>query len=272
MTRYVAEEGESCRLVSACALASVCILSLFTHFSLLIREFQPWNILKAGHAYVLETFTSSQPTDTRRALVWRIAGLHTTCIPRASPRASRKLSVVTSTPSASSPIPALLRLSPPSCLSLAPRCSNSTRSSPCTLQAPLRRTHSMTRGHTTRIRRATTSLTRSVYPSWRSTHTTIRSLSVRRRITTGTSGSRLSSPTEVATWAGSSLVGLRIAGPGAPCSSGSGQPEKIYDWSPEKPGRLSGETAGWWRLGTKFLVVKRLEQVGRLWPDKGAIC
>ena len=54
LTRYVAEEGESCRLVSACALASVCILSPFTHFSLLIREIQPWDILKAGHAYVLE--------------------------------------------------------------------------------------------------------------------------------------------------------------------------------------------------------------------------
>jgi predicted alpha/beta-fold hydrolase len=39
LTRYVAEEGESCRLVSACALASVCILSLFTHFSFLIHNF-----------------------------------------------------------------------------------------------------------------------------------------------------------------------------------------------------------------------------------------
>ena len=69
LTRYVAEEGKSCRLVSACALASVCILSFspFTHFSLLICWFQPWDILKAGHAYVLEAFTSSQPTDTRRA-------------------------------------------------------------------------------------------------------------------------------------------------------------------------------------------------------------
>ena len=36
-------------------------------FSLLIREFQPWDILKAGRAYVFEASTSSQPTDTRRA-------------------------------------------------------------------------------------------------------------------------------------------------------------------------------------------------------------
>jgi predicted alpha/beta-fold hydrolase len=39
LTRYVAEEGESCRLVSACALASVCVLSLFTHLSFLIHHF-----------------------------------------------------------------------------------------------------------------------------------------------------------------------------------------------------------------------------------------
>ena len=187
-----------------------------------------------------------------------------TCIPRASPPVSRELSVVISIPSASSPIPALRRLYRPSCLFLAPRCSNSTHSYPCTPQAPLRHTHSMTRGHTTRTRRATTSSTRSAYPSWHSTRMTIRSLSVRRRITTRTSGSRLLSLTEVATWAGSSLVELRIAGSGVPCSSGSGQPERIYDWSPETPGRLSGETAGWWRLGTMPLVVKRLEQVGRL--------
>ena len=32
LTRHVAEEGESCRLVSACALASVHILSPFTFF------------------------------------------------------------------------------------------------------------------------------------------------------------------------------------------------------------------------------------------------
>ena len=43
LTRHVAEEGESCRLVSACALPSVRILSPFT-FLLLIREFQPWDI------------------------------------------------------------------------------------------------------------------------------------------------------------------------------------------------------------------------------------
>ena len=67
LTRYVAEEGESCRLVSACALASVCILLPFAHFLSLIGEFQPWDILKAGHAYVLEAFTSLQPTDTRRS-------------------------------------------------------------------------------------------------------------------------------------------------------------------------------------------------------------
>ena len=82
-----------------------------------------------------------------------------------------------------------------------------------------------------------------------------------RRITTGTSGSRSSTLTEAATWVGTSPVGLRIAGPGAPCSSGSGQRERIYGWSPEKPGRLSEETAGWWRLGTTILVVKRLETI-----------
>ena len=32
LTRYVAEEGELCRLASACALACVCTSSLFTHF------------------------------------------------------------------------------------------------------------------------------------------------------------------------------------------------------------------------------------------------
>ena len=51
--------------------------------------------------------------------------------------------------------------------------------------------------------------------------------------------------TEATTWAGSSLVGLQIAGPGIPCSSGSGKQERIYGWCPEKQGRLSGETAGW---------------------------
>ena len=147
-----------------------------------------------------------------------------TCIPRASPPASRKLSVVTSTPSASSPIPALLRLSRPLSLSRALRCSNSTAH----LRALCRFRRTMTRGHTTRTRQVTTSSARSVCPSWRSTHTTILSLGVRHRITTGTSGSRLSSPTEVDTWAGSSPVGLRITGPGAPCSSGSGQRERIY--------------------------------------------
>ena len=35
LTRCVAEEGESCRLVSACTLAGVCT---FTHFSLLIHD------------------------------------------------------------------------------------------------------------------------------------------------------------------------------------------------------------------------------------------
>ena len=54
--------------------------------------------------------------------------------------------MVTSTPSASSPIPALLRLSQPLCFSRTPLYSNSIRSSPCAPQAPLRRTHSMMRG------------------------------------------------------------------------------------------------------------------------------
>jgi hypothetical protein len=86
----------------------------------------------------------------------------------------------------------------------------------------------------TRTRRATTRSTRSVYPSWRSNRTTIRSLSVRRRVMTGTSGSRSLSLAGAATWAGSSLVGRRTAGPGAPRSSGSRPRERVYAWSPEK--------------------------------------
>ena len=63
----------------------------------------------------------------------------------------------------------------------------------------------------------TTSSTRYVYCSWRSIHTTIRSLSVRRRITTGTSGSRSSSPRRrplelVPAWWGSESLGQ------APCA------------------------------------------------------
>ena len=97
-----------------------CVLShLSLNSSLLIREFQPWDILKAGRA---------------SCVVWRITGLPATCIPRVSPPASRKLTVVTSTPFRQFPdshfaqaLPAIMSLS---------RCSNSTRSSPCTLQAP----------------------------------------------------------------------------------------------------------------------------------------
>lgn len=167
-----------------------------------------------------------------------------TCILRASAPASKKLSIATWTPSASSLILVSPKLYPLSCRTLTSRCSNSTRSFPCILRAPLRRTHSMTRGHTTHTRRATSS-TRFAYPSWRSTRTTTRSLTGLRKIMTGTSGSRSLSRAEAVTWAGSSLVGRRIAGPGAPCSSGSGPRESTYVWKAEKQGRLSAETAGW---------------------------
>jgi predicted alpha/beta-fold hydrolase len=43
LTRYVAEEGEECRLVSACALACVC-LSPFGYGHVIKKPFQPWNL------------------------------------------------------------------------------------------------------------------------------------------------------------------------------------------------------------------------------------
>ena len=81
---------------------------------------------------------------------------------------------------------------------------------------------------------------------------------------------RSSSPTEAATWAGSIPVGLRIAGPGAPCSSDSGQREKIYGWSAEnKVDRVERRLVGGaWERSSWLSRYWR-----RLWrPDNGAIC
>ena len=62
LTRYVAEEGESCRLVSACALACVCTRSLFAQFSLLIHVFSP------GIWSSRDMRTSLKPPPLRRLL------------------------------------------------------------------------------------------------------------------------------------------------------------------------------------------------------------
>ena len=106
LTWSVAEEGESYRLVSACVLASMCIPSPFTHFSLLIREFQPWDILNAGYAYALEPFTSSRPTRVVRSLEDNWFARHVY-----SKSLAAGLKKIFRGHLASSPIPALLRLS-----------------------------------------------------------------------------------------------------------------------------------------------------------------
>jgi hypothetical protein len=57
LTRYVAEEGESCRLISACALACVCTYHFHFVFTPNARV-QPWDGLKTSQACVPPTHAS----------------------------------------------------------------------------------------------------------------------------------------------------------------------------------------------------------------------
>ena len=51
LTRYVAEEGEECRLISACALACVSLFS-FIKFDSFKGLFQPWDLVANSIACV----------------------------------------------------------------------------------------------------------------------------------------------------------------------------------------------------------------------------
>ena len=54
LTRYIAEEGESCRLVSACVLACVIALSNSVTFAVVnALSSQTWDTVKTAHSYVL---------------------------------------------------------------------------------------------------------------------------------------------------------------------------------------------------------------------------
>jgi hypothetical protein len=73
LTRYVAEEGESCRLISACAVACVCTYHFHVVFTANARV-QPWDGVKTSQACVpadpcvycnIMTYICPAPTASR---------------------------------------------------------------------------------------------------------------------------------------------------------------------------------------------------------------